>query len=176
MKKTIVVEDTLFSAAHPYLYKHINTHQILVSSLIALSGLGGIVLSMVMDESNSILCMSFLSIGVMLLFGAFYRFFSKSREMIYKPTGSVVRTGSLYMETSELQKLQQMVKKNEFAGASRLVLKEGGNGRLDYLASKDGKFLAIQLFQFVPYTYESISDRLYYTDDDAVAIARCINI
>ena len=80
------------------------------------------------------------------------------------------------MDTVELQNLQQMIKKNDFPVSSRISFKEGGNGRLDYMASKDGRFVAIQLFQFVPYTYEPVSDKLYYTDDGAVAIARCISI
>ena len=80
------------------------------------------------------------------------------------------------MESLELQNLQKMIKKNHFPETSRVAFKEGGNGRLDYMISKDGRFVAVQLFQFVPYTYESVSDILYYTDDEAVAIARCINI
>jgi hypothetical protein len=44
------------------------------------------------------------------------------------------------------------------------------------MASKDGRFVAVQLLQFVPYTYESVSDKLYYTDDEAAAVARCIGL
>jgi hypothetical protein len=80
------------------------------------------------------------------------------------------------MDTVELQNLQQMIKKNDFPASSRISFKEGGNGRLDYMASKDGRFVAVQLLQFVPYTYESVSDKLYYTDDEAAAVARCIGL
>ena len=176
MKQIYQVEETLVSSAHVQLDKHICVKQLLVSSLIALGGIVAILLMMVMDESDSTLSMALLTIGVILLLFAFYRIFMKSHETIYKPTGSVVSSGSLYMDTIELQNLQQMIKKNHFPAASRVSFKEGGNGRLDYLVSKDGRFVAIQLFQFVPYTYESVSDKLYYTDDEAVAIARCICI
>ena len=120
--------------------------------------------------------MAFLIGGIILLLFALYRFFTKSQEVVYKPTGSEVRLGSLYMDTVELQNLQLMMKNNDFSRSSRLTFKEGGNGRLDYLASKDGRFLAAQLLQFVPYTYEVISDVYYYTDDDAVAIAHCLGL
>jgi hypothetical protein len=96
--------------------------------------------------------------------------------MIYKPTGSEVRSDSLYMDSVELQSLKQMMAKNEFSTSSRLVFKEGGNGRLDYMVSKDGRFMAIQLLQFVPYTYEAVTGVYYYTDNDAVVVARCINL
>ena len=176
MKQTNQVEETLLSSAHVQLDKHFCVKQLLVSSLIALGGIVAIVLMMVMDNPDSTLSMALLTIGVILLLFALYRFFTKSHETVYKPTGSVVRTGSLYMDIGELQNLQQMIKKNDFPVSSRISFKEGGNGRLDYMASKDGRFVAIQLFQFVPYTYESVSDKLYYTDDGAVAIARCISI
>ena len=176
MKQTTQVEETLFSAAHPQLENQISVKQILLSSCIALFGVMGIVLSLVMDKSESTLCMAFLTIGILLMLFALYRFFTKSKEMIYKPTGSEVRSDSLYMDSVELQSLKQMMVKNEFSTSSRLVFKEGGNGRLDYMVSKDGRFLAMQLFQFVPYTYEPVTGVYYYADDEAVAVARYINL
>ena len=176
MKQTNQVEETLFSSSHVQLDKHICVKQLLVSSLIAVSGIVAIVCMMTMDESDTTLSMALLTIGIILLLFALYRFFTKSHEIVYKPTGSVVRSGSLYMDTVELQNLQQMIKKNDFPASSRISFKEGGNGRLDYMASKDGRFVAVQLLQFVPYTYESVSDKLYYTDDEAAAVARCIGL
>ena len=176
MKQTTQVEETLFSAAHPQLEKQISVKQILLSSCIALFGVMGIVLSLVMDKSESTLCMAFLTIGILLMLFALYRFFTKSKEMIYKPTGSEVRSDSLYMDTLELQSFKQMIVKNDFSASSRLVFKEGGNGRLDYMVSKDGRFVAIQLLQFVPYTYEAVTGVYYYTDNDAVTVTRCINL
>ena len=177
MKQTTQVEETLLSSVHAQLHKQISMKQIGLSSCIALAGIVAIVLMSVMDDTtDSTLNMVLLTIGIILLLYSLYRFLTRSQELIYKPTGSEVRSGSLYMDSTELQHLQQMVKKNDFASSSRLVFKEGGNGRIDYLASKDNRFVGIQLFQFVPYTYESVSDKLYYTDDDAAAVARCMNI
>lgn len=176
MKQTTGAEETLFSAVHPHLYKHISVYQILVSSLIALGGVAGIVLSMVLDESDTTLSMALLTVGIMFLLFALYRFFWKSYETVYRPTGSAVRTGSLYMDTAELERVQQMLKKNDFSDAARISFKEGGNGRLDYLVSKDGRFVAAQLFRFVPYTYEPASERYYYTDDAAAAVTRSISL
>ena len=176
MKETNQVVETLFSTKHPQLDKHISVKQILVSSLIALVGVVGVVLSCVVDESDSTLCMALLTVGILLMLFALYRFFTKRYETVYKATGSEVRSGTLYMDAVELQNLQRMMEKNDFSLSSRLVFKEGGNGRLDYLVSKDGKFVAAQLLHFVPYSYEVVSDVYYYTDDDAVVVSRCLGI
>ena len=176
MNQTTQVEDTLFSATHPQLYKKISANQILVSSLIALAGIVAIVLMVVMKESDSELSMALLAVGIILLLWGIYRLFKKSYDTVYKPTGSTIRTNTLYMETVELQELQRRLKKNDFSSSSRFAFKEGGNGRMDYMISKDGKFVGVQLYLFVPYTYEPVSDKLYYTDDDAVTVANCLGI
>jgi len=176
MKQTTLVEETLFSSTHIQLDKYVSVKSILVSSFVAFIGVVGVILSFMLDRSDSTLCMALLTIGIILILFALYRFFAKSYELVYKPTGSEVRSGTLYMDTVELQNLQQMMTENDFSGSSRPAFKEGGNGRLDYLASKDGRFVAVQLLQFVPYTYEPTTGVFYYTDDDAAAVARCINI
>ena len=175
MKQTTHVEDTLFSAAHPHLYKHVSVFKILLSSLIALAGVASLVFSSVWGKSNDTISMILLTVGIILLIVAFYRFFWQSYEIVYLPTGSVISSGSLYMDSAELQRIRQMVEKNDFSGLSAIACKDGGNGRLDYLQSKDGRFVAVQLFQFVPYTYEPVSEKYYYTDDVAVALSRSMN-
>lgn len=176
MKQNTQVEETLFSSAHVQLGKHVSVKQILMSSLIALCGVVSIVFSLDQDKSDSTLSMTLLAVGIILILFALYRFFTKSHEVVYKPTGSEVRSGTLYMDMVELQNLKDMMVKNDFPASSRLVFKEGGNGRLDYLASKDGRFVATQLFQFVPYTYEAVTGVFYYTDDDAVAVSCLMRI
>ena len=170
------VEEPLFSSTHAHLDKCISAKQIIISSLIAICGVGSILLSLTLGESNSTFSMLFLTIGIILILFSLYRFFTKIHTTVYKPTGSEVRSDSLYMDTVELQSLQKMMEKNDFSLSSRLVFKEGGNGRLDYLVSKDGKFVAAQLLHFVPYSYEVVSDVYYYTDDDAVVVSRCLGI
>lgn len=176
MKQTNQMEETLFSSTHIQLEKRISVKSILVSSLVVLVGVVGIVLSCVLDKSYSTLCMALLTIGIILVLFALYRFFTKSRKLFYKATGSEVCSGTLYMDVTELQNLKEMMAKNDFLNASRLVFKEGGNGRLDYLASKDRYFVAIQLLQFVPYTYETVTGIFYYTGDDALVVAHSMKI
>ena len=175
MKQTTYAVDTLLTAPHPHLYKHISVSKVLLSALIAVSGVVALVFSSVWDSANDTLSMISLTAGIILLLVAFYRFFWQSYEIVYLPTGSVIHSGSLYMDSAELQRIRQMVERNDFSGLSNITCKDGGNGRLDYLQSKDGRFVAVQLFQFVPYTYEPISERYYYTDDVAVALSRSMN-
>ena len=45
-----------------------------------------------------------------------------------------------------------------------------GNIRMDVILSADKKFAAVQLFQFVPYTYQPITSVQYFTNEKASAI------
>lgn len=170
------VAETLFSAVHPHLQKHTSVYQILVSLLVALVGIGAVVFALQTNESDSTLCMALLTLGILLLLFSIYRFSWKSSETVYQPTGSTVKKGTLYMDTVELQRIQDMMKKKNFSDSFRSSFKGSGNGRMDYMISQDGRFVAIQLLCFVPYTYEPVTDRCYYTDDEAVAIACCLGL
>ena len=46
--------------------------------------------------------------------------------------------------------------------------------RMDYMISQDKKFVAAQLFRFIPYTYEPASSVFYFTGDDASAFVHCL--
>ena len=176
MKNIQYVEDTIFSAPHPYLYKHISVKQVLLSLTLALGGVVAILISLVVEDPSSALSMSLLVLGIVLFFFSFYRLFHNCSEILYQPTGSLVCRGTLFMDTIELQRIQLMLKTNDFSTSFRSSFKESGNARLDYMVSKDRRFVAVQLLHFVPYVYEPVSDRCYYTDADAEAIARSLNL
>jgi len=41
---------------------------------------------------------------------------------------------------------------------------------MDVMLSADKKFAAVQLFQFVPYTYQPITPVQYFTNEEASAV------
>ena len=52
-----------------------------------------------------------------------------------------------------------------------LKSESSGNIRMDVILSEDKKFAAVQLFQFVPYTYNPITSVQYFTNGEASAVA-----
>lgn len=168
MTHPIHVENNLFSTAHPHISKHISVKSVLISLLIALVGILCILFSLNLDETSSTSSMLLLTLGTIFVLTALYRFFWKSTEVIYLPTGSPIIEGSCFVDSVELENLHRMMEIMNFKQTG-ISFKESGNGRLDYFFSKDGKFMGAQLFRFVPYTYEPFSEIYYYTDKDASA-------
>ena len=172
MNHSIILEATLRSSEHPNISKHTSFFSVLVSLFIALLGVTSIVVSVSMDDTATVLCMTLLTLGTVLILVALYSIFWKCVEVIYIPTGSKVTEGSCFIDSSDLSELTRLLESKNFSLAIKLKFKHNGNGRMDYLISKDCQFAAVQLFHFVPYTYEPASHIYYYTGDDAAAFVR----
>lgn len=169
MNQSLHVGATLLATPHPHITKQVNSVSVITSAVIALAGVLLVYFPLVIDESSSTLSMLLLTIGTILILAALYCLFWKSTSMVYTPTGGVLREASCFTEADDLPVLQRMLEKKVFEQAPTVTFKQSGNGRMDYLISKDGKFAAVQLFRFIPYTYEPVSDIYYYTDADATA-------
>lgn len=69
-----------------------------------------------------------------------------------------------------LDELTDMVTSGDFSMQSTAKGGTSGNLRLDVMLSEDKKF-AVQLFQFVPYTYNPVTSVRYFTNGEAASIA-----
>ena len=169
MNETPHVETTLLSSAHPYISKHISCFSVFVSVALVVVGIAAIILALDLNTAPSTLSMVLLTVGTIFLLIALYRLFWRSKELVYTPTGSSISEGSCYWDVSDLQELARLLEQSDFASTAPLTVKLSGNVRLDYILSKDRKFAAVQLFRFVPYVYEPVSQVYYYTGEVAEA-------
>lgn len=176
MSKTVSAGETLFSAAHPDIVKRTGVLSVITSAVICVIGVSAFVASLEMGDSSSTLSMLFMTGGTLLFLLAIFRLFWKSKEWVYLPTGSVAKEGACFFDMCDLQALQEVLEAKAFADKSDVKVKPNGSVRMDYVVTKDKKFIAAQLFRFVPYTYEPVSSVFYYTGKDANAFIHCLKI
>lgn len=100
-----------------------------------------------------------------------FRLFWKSKEVVYIPTGSVTKERSVFFDLKHMGKLKEMIEKGQLSTEDGVKSEGSGNVRLDVILSQDNKFAAVQLFQFVPYTYTPVTSVHYYTGNDAATIS-----
>lgn len=172
MNDNNTVGAMLLSSAHPYIAKHTNLFSILISLVIMLLGIVSIGFALCLDNISSTVSMLLLTLGSICLLISLYRLFWRSQKHVYTLTGSAVVEGSCYWDSCDLQNLQNMLEQSNFKMNKGMSSKLGGNVRLDYVLSKDYKFAAVQLFQFVPYVYEPVTRIYYYTEEIATDFAR----
>lgn len=174
MNNTISADVTLFSTAHPDIVKRTSLSSVIISAILCLVGSGAFITSLKMGDSSSTMSMLFMAGGTILFLLAVYRLFWRSKEWIYLPTGSVAKEGSCFFEVCDLEALNDALEKKTFASHKGVKVKSNGNVRMDYMISRDKKFVAVQLFRFIPYTYEPASSVFYYTGSDASKFVHCL--
>lgn len=168
------IETTLLSSSLPYISRHVNIPSIIISLVLMGIGIASILFALDVEMTSPTFSMLLLSAGTVCLIFALYRLFWKSKGKVYTPTGSSVVEGSCYWDSCELQHLTAMLEQSDFKLDKHLSAKLSGNVRLDYILSKDRKFAAVQLFQFVPYVYEPVTNVFYYTEEIASNFAKYI--
>ena len=159
---TQTIDATIFASSHPDIVKRTSLSGVIFSGLILLVGVLAFVSTFEMEDR---------SIGSGMFLIGIFRLFWKSKEVVYLPTGSVAKEQSIFFDLKYMDQLKEMVKSGMFPVDTMLKSESSGNIRMDVILSEDKKFAAVQLFQFVPYTYNPITSVQYFTNGEASAVA-----
>lgn len=168
---TQTINATVFASTHPDITKRTSVSGLIVSLIMLAAGVLLFASLLEISDKSSTASMALLVAGTALtLFGVF-RLFWKSKEIVYLPTGSVTKERSIYFDLKHLGKLTEMLEHKLINAESEIKSNASGNVRMDVMLSQDSKFAAVQLFQFVPYTYVPVTSVCYFTGDDATAVS-----
>lgn len=165
--------NTVFTSVHPDIVKRTSVSSLLLSGLMLIVGILLFIAVFVMADHTSTIGMLLMVCGTVLILGSVFRLFWKSKHLIYLPTGSVANERILYFDLKYLNSLSALLD-NLSAEVTGVKSGSSGNVRMDVLMTKDSKFVAVQLFQFVPYTYTPVTDVKYYTGAEAVKLSTCL--
>lgn len=170
MNTILFAEDARFmNTVHPDIEQRLSLSSMLASTVIGLAGAAILSMSLRDGRADSVIGMMLVTAGIVLLVVATFRLCCLNKEWIYTPTGSQVKEQTCFFDASDLPTLTDMLDDKAFGLASSVRTRPNGNIRMDYLASADGRFVAVQLFRFVPYTYEPVSAVYSYVGKDAEA-------
>ncbi len=170
MATTQTVDATIFASSHPDIAKRTSVSGILVSSAMLLAGIIAFASTFELDDKSSTVSMALMVLGTGLFLMGIFRLFWKSKEVIYLPTKSVTKEHSVFFDLKYIDALTNLVNSGSFSADSDIKSEASGNIRMDVILSADKKFAAVQLFQFIPYTYQPITSVRYFTDEQASAV------
>ena len=152
---TQAIDATIFASSHPDIAKRTSVSGLIFSCIMLLAGVIAFVSTFEMEDRSSTISMGLMVLGTALfLIG-----------------GSVAKEQSIFFDLKHLDELTDMVKSGDFSMQSTAKGGTSGNLRLDVMLSEDRKFAAVQLFQFVPYTYNPVTSVRYFTNGEAASIA-----
>ena len=168
---TQVIDATIFASTHPDIAKRTSVSGLIISCVMLLAGVLAFISTYELEDRSSTISMGLMVLGTALFLLGVFRLFWKSKEVVYLPTGSVAKEQSVFFDLKNLDKLSGMVKSGSFATDTAMKGEASGNIRMDVILSEDTKFAAVQLFQFVPYTYNPVTSVCYFTNGEASALA-----
>ena len=171
MNQANVLDAENLLASCPEIKKTTNTQSILISCVLLLTAGMLLFFSSRFQDHSSSLYMGILTISILLFVLSVYRFLTQRHQVIYVPTQSTVSKDSVYLDSLELNILKSILLNHKLEELKQITLKQSGNARVDFLVSKDKEFLAVQLFQYIPYKFEPTSEVLYFDEKEAKEIA-----
>lgn len=171
MATTQVIDATIFASSHPDIAKRTSISGIVFSCIMLLIGILSFASTFELEDKSSTISMALMVFGTGLFLVGIFRIFWKSKEVVYVPTGSVAKEQSVFFDLKHMDKLKELVNFGNLSMDSGIKSETSGNLRMDIILSEDNKFAAVQLFQFIPYTYQPITTVHYFTNGEAATIA-----
>lgn len=168
---TQTIDATIFASSHPDIAKRTSVSGLIFSCVMLLVGVLAFISTFEMEDRSSTISMGLMVLGTALFLIGVFRLFWKSKEVVYLPTGSRAKEQSFFFDLRNLDKLSEMIKNGSFSADTPVKGEASGNIRMDVILSEDTKFAAVQLFQFVPYTYNPVTSVRYFTNGEATALA-----
>lgn len=77
----------------------------------------------------------------------------------------------MFFDLKHIGELTEMIERGNPDCEAGIKSESSGNVRMDIMISQDNKFAALQLFQFVPYTYTPVTSVRYFTGSEAAAVS-----
>lgn len=167
---TQTIDATVFASSHPDIAKRTSIFGLIFSCTLLLVGVLAFVSTFELEDKSSTVSMALMVLGTGLFLVGIFRMFWKSKEVVYLPTGSKAKERSIFFDLKYLDKLTDQVNSGTFS-SKEIKSETSGNIRMDVILSDDNKFAAVQLFQFIPYTYQPVTSVRYFTNDDASSVA-----
>lgn len=167
---TQTIDATLFASSHPDIAKRTSVSGLIISLVMMVVGILIFVSIFEMNDKSSTISMGLMVRTALILLGVF-RLFWKSKEIVYLPTGSVAKERSMFFDLKYIGKLTEMIENGNLDSEAGVKSESSGNVRMDIMISQDNKFAALQLFQFVPYTYTPVTSVRYFTGSEAAAVS-----
>lgn len=156
--------ESLYTSSSENLKKCVNVRNVVLSVIALLVGGALAYYSTVVADST--ISSLVLCVGSIIIICALYCVFFRAMHWVYAPTHSAMKADSVSYEAKRFEALWNSLS-DEF-GFSRLrSTAEQSAIRMDYIYSVDGKFAALQLFQYSSLLYSPITEVYILKGDDA---------
>lgn len=157
-------------AIESLIVKRKSSKSVVTGISLVILGIALYILSTTIHDTSSSLYMVCTFGGFASVIIGVLKFFIGGKETVYLPTKSPVKGYTIYLEGVSGDELVELIEKGKFDDIRNTRRKESGPVRLDVQRSKDDRFVALQVMQYIPYAYENVSGTYYFHEEQALGI------
>lgn len=99
--------------------------------------------------------------------GGVIKFFVSRSCYMFRPTNSKVAELTLFYDVHEGEALKDCIEMKRFESLKSLKKAKDSGVRIQAMVANDQKFAAVQVSEYVPYTYEAVTPVVCYYGDEA---------
>ena len=166
--------DTQLLSHHTGIKPATNSKSILITTSCLILGLALLSSASFIEDHTSGLYLAAICFPFLLLLVALFFLIFRRKQLVYASTGSPIISGHLYFDKSQMDVVISMLNADSPENIEWTGFKAHGNARLVYMVSRDAKFAAIQLDEYIPHNYEPVTDIFYYSDHHVHPIAQLL--
>lgn len=133
---------------------------IIVAVILVVVGMGS-------EDPNASWPSFLFTVAAMLFLGGIVKLFVSRSCWIFRPTNSKLKEMTLYFDVHESDALQTCIEMKRFEDFKQMKRKKDSGVRMEAMVSDDQRFAAVQIAEYVPYSYEAVTPVVCYYGEDA---------
>lgn len=138
---------------------------------LLLGGIACFIAAKSFEDPNSTMPTFLFTAAVCLLLGGIIKFFISRSCYLFRPTKSRLKAVTMYFDVHDSEALQNCMEMKRFDELARLKREKDTGVKVDAMVAGDGKFAAVQISEYIPYTYEAITPVMCYYGEEASTLA-----
>ncbi len=119
------------------------------------------------EDPNSSLPTFFFTVSALLLLSGIIKIFVSRTCYLFTPTKSKLQSFTIYFDAKDGINLQNSLEISRLNDLNLLKKKKDGAIKLETMITNDGSFAALQVLEYIPYSYEAVTPVICYYGEQA---------
>ena len=95
---------------------------------------------------------------------------------LFKPTKSKLKTMTMYFDVHESDNLQDCMEMKRFEDLKKMKREKDTGVKVEAMIADDQKFAAVQISEYIPYSYEAVTPVMCYYGEEARLLASYLKV
>lgn len=122
---------------------------------------------MTFENPNSSMPSFLFIVAAILVLGGVIKLLVSRKRYVFLPTKSALKLVTLYFDVRSSDELIDCLQVKRFDGLTHIKREKDNGVKVEAMFSGDGQFAAVQVLEYVPYTFEAITPIMCFYKEDA---------